>query len=271
MNLIRKIWIPVFATIDLKYATIKIKDGSIGSKLNIAGGGSDWVDSVTTPGEYHYDGALLTTEPVYVELGGVDITANEGILGSLTEGQWAWGDQDTLGGSTLYIKLPGDGDPDNLAAGYLKASLAVTPQEIEIKIGEGNLTFTEAKNIDYILDRGRLDDVREGDQVPVDVNFDFKWDYILGVTGSSTPSVEEALKGIGEASDWTSTDSDACRPFAVDIEITYLPVPSTCGDKEVITLPDFRYENLEHDLSAGAISCSGKCNVTKITAVRTAQ
>lgn len=147
-----------------------------------------------------------------------------------------------------------------------------TANELEITIGEGNLTYTEAKNIEYTLDRGTLDEVREGDQVPVDVSIDFVWEYLRGSSASgAVPTVEEALKNIGNAADWVSTDSDACRPYAVDIVVTYAPVPTTCGDKEVITLPDFRYESLDHDLRAGTVSVSGKCNVTQATVVRSAQ
>ncbi len=266
-----KIWTPVFATIDLKYATVKVKDGSVGALVSVAGGAAEWTDSPTTPGEAYYTGAAMTSKPVYVELGGVDITLQEGTIGALVENEWCWGDQDTLGSDTMYIKLPGDGDPDNLAADYLKISLAAVQKNIEVKIGEGNLTYSENRNIDYILDRGLLDDVREGDQVPMDVNFDFQWEYIVGSSGSAIPTVEEALKGTGEAAAWVSTDSDACRPYAVDLEIEYLPVPSTCGDGEVITFSDFRYETLDHDLREGTISCAGRCNVTKAAAVRTAQ
>ena len=142
---------------------------------------------------------------------------------------------------------------------------------IEVTIGEGNLTYTEAKNIEYTLDRGLLDEVREGDQVPVDVSLDFVWEYLRGPTGGTPPSVEEALKNIGNASSWTSTDTDACRPYAVDLVITYQPQPAACGDQEVITLPEYRYESLDHDLRAGTVSTSGKCNVTQATVVRSAQ
>lgn len=147
----------------------------------------------------------------------------------------------------------------------------VTPLEITVTIGEGNLTYSENRNMDYILDRGILDDVREGDEVPVEVSFDFQWDYISALSASAAPTVEEALKNIGEASAWVSTDADACRPYAVDLVITYLPTPSTCGDQEIITFTDFRYESLEHDMREGTISCSGKCNALAPTAVRTAQ
>ena len=144
-----------------------------------------------------------------------------------------------------------------------------TPNELEIKIGEGNLTYTERRNMEYTLDRGILDEVREGDEVPIEVRTDFIWDYLRG--SSPTPSVEEAIKNIGLASAWVSTDSDACRPYAVDLEITYAPTPYNCGDQEVITLPDFRYEQLDHDLRAGTVSMSGQCNVTQATVVRSAQ
>ena len=134
------------------------------------------------------------------------------------------------------------------------------------------LSYTERKNIEYTLDRGLLDEVREGDQVPMEVRIDFIWDYLRGNPAStSTPTVEEALKNIGNASEWVSTDSDACRPYAVDLRVTYQPTPWSCGDQEVITLQDFRYEQLDHDLRAGTVSVSGRCNVTDATVVRSAQ
>jgi hypothetical protein len=269
-----KSWIPVFAVIDLKKTTFKLKDGATGSLVSVAGGAAEWTDSPTTPGEAYYTGSAMTSKPVYVELGGVNITNNEGTLGSLVENEWDWGDQDTLGADTMYIKLPGDGDPDNLTADYLKIALTATAKEIAITIGEGNLTYSENKNIEYILDRGNLDEVREGDQVPLEVSFDFTWEYISAVAASATPTVEEALKNIGEAADWVSSDvgaGAACRPFAVDLEVLYEPTPAACGEKETITFPNFRYETLDHDLQAGTISCTGKCNALMPTAVRVVQ
>jgi hypothetical protein len=161
----------------------------------------------------------------------------------------------------------------DLKYAYIKIKDGSTPaNEITVKIGEGNLTYSEKRNIEYTLDRGILDEVREGDQVPVDVKLDFVWEYITGGTGSgSTPTVEDALKMTGGASDWVSTDTDECRPAACDIEVTYLPQPARCGDQEVITLADFRYEELSHDLRNGTVSVSGRCNITAATVVRSAR
>jgi hypothetical protein len=143
---------------------------------------------------------------------------------------------------------------------------------IEIKIGEGDLTYTETVTREYMLNRGLLDDVRNGDQVPMDVRFDFKWEYLEGTTGSGAiPSIEDALKRINAAADWVSTDSDQCRPFAVDIIVMHTPTPSTCGDQEEVTLPDFRYETLEHSARNATVACAGKCNATQASIVRSAQ
>ena len=147
-------------------------------------------------------------------------------------------------------------------------------QELEITIGEGNLTYTERRNIDYTLDRGVLDEVREGDEVPVEVSLDATWTYITAnnVTGDA-PTIEDALKKRGPAATWISSDSDTCRPFALDIVIEYQP---DCSDssankpREVITLPDFRYEQIDHDLRAGTFAITGQCNTTEATAVREA-
>jgi hypothetical protein len=146
-----------------------------------------------------------------------------------------------------------------------------TPRSITIKVGEGNLTYSEKRNIVYTLDRGVLDEVREGDQVPVDVSFGLIWEYITG--GSTTGAigtVEDFLKKRGVYADNVSSDADTCRPYAVDVVISYVPAcsGSVVLPNETITLADFRWESLDHDLRAATISCTGKCNVTQATSVR---
>lgn len=144
-------------------------------------------------------------------------------------------------------------------------------EQIEVKIGEGNFTWTETANRDYILDRGLLDEVRDGDEAPVEVSFDILWDYIKGSSATgAVPTIEEALKQIGLASAWVSSDSDLCRPYAVDLVLVYDPACST-GDVEKITFADFRWESLDHDLRGGSIACSGKCNIVVPTLTRGGQ
>jgi len=135
--------------------------------------------------------------------------------------------------------------------------------EIEIKIGEGNFTYTENYEREYNLDRGRLDEVRNGDEQPMDVVFDFVWDYIEGTTGTGcVPTVEDALKRRGCAADWISTDDDQCAPYAVDIVIDNNPdcVTDVQDSREILTFPDFRVDTLAHDADAGSVSATGRCN-----------
>ena len=145
-----------------------------------------------------------------------------------------------------------------------------TPVELEIKIGEGNLTWSERRNIEYNLDRGNLDEVREGDQIPVEVRMDLVWEYLTGGTATGaigTP--EDFLKKRGVYATNISTDSDLCRPYAVAIQLEYEPdCTSVTNEKERIILTDFRWETLDHDLRAGTLSSTGQCNITEATVTR---
>lgn len=132
---------------------------------------------------------------------------------------------------------------------------------IEVKVGDGTLTWSEKRNMEYQLDRGNLDTVREGDQVPMDISLDLMYEFIKS-DSTGVPTPEEALKKIGEAAAWTSTSSDACEPYAVDLILIYTP---PCGGEkiEAVILPDYRWESLDHDPKAGTIVTSGKCNATQ--------
>jgi hypothetical protein len=141
-------------------------------------------------------------------------------------------------------------------------------EELEVKIGEGNLSWTEKVNRIYTKDRGLLNDVRDGDEEPVEVSMDFIWEFLKSSTGDP-PSPEDVLKQRGEASAWVSTDDDECRPFAIDIEVLYEP-PCGGAENERIVLNDFRYEQLQHDLRNASVSVTGKCNVTEATITREA-
>jgi len=165
-----------------------------------------------------------------------------------------YGAQIDLKNATVYLKDGGTGSAQ---------------QSLEVKIGEGNLTYDEKRNINYVLNRSVLDTVKEGDEEPMDVRFDFTWEFLKAVstTGAGTPTIEDVLKQRGEASAWVSSSSDPCEPFAVDVEVHYVP---PCGGEldEVITLPDFRYTSLAHDLRAGTVAVTGQCNATQAVDVR---
>lgn len=128
--------------------------------------------------------------------------------------------------------------------------------EVEVKIGEGNVTWTEAQPREYKLNRGRLQGatIRNADEVPIDVRFEFVYEYY---TNTSTGTLADALKRTGGCSTWESTDDDPCQPYCVDLVFVYNP-DCESGDSEEITFNNFRWEELSADIRAGTISCSGK-------------
>lgn len=156
----------------------------------------------------------------------------------------------------------------NLKQAVLVVSDGTTPTALNmtVKIGDGNLTYSETKNREYLLNRGLLDDVRDGDDVPVDLSFNFRWEYIKADTAQPA-MVEDVLKKRGVASAWVTTSSDACAPYCVDLTFTFTPACSAEED-EALLFSDFFYEKLDHDAKAASISCSGKCNVTEATSTR---
>lgn len=136
---------------------------------------------------------------------------------------------------------------------------------LTVRLCEGVLSWTEKKNIEYIRNRGSLNDVKEGDQVPLELKLDAIFDFIT-MGSDNVVSFNDALTKTGGASAWTSSDTDTCQPYAVNLILVHTPV---CTAKaETVTFPKFRYESLDFDPKTGKISCSGKCNVTKVSTAR---
>lgn len=139
-------------------------------------------------------------------------------------------------------------------------------QRIAIDVGEGNVTFTEAKEYEYLRDRGDLDTVREGDEQPIEVSMEFVYEYVRASSGQDVTPID-AIKRINGAAEWVSSATDACEPFAVDILLKHC-VPCGTDEDEDLLLPDFRWESLDYDLQAATIAVSGRCNVSSATVTR---
>jgi hypothetical protein len=136
-------------------------------------------------------------------------------------------------------------------------AIAILGNGIYAKLGDGNLTYSEKRNLIYIRDRGYIDTMKVGDDEPMDVSLDFTWEFLRSTT-ASPPSIEEALKQIGNASAWTSTSVDPCEPYCVNVWLLDIP---PCGtDAESIQLPEFRWTSLDHDLKGGKVSVKASCN-----------
>jgi hypothetical protein len=152
-----------------------------------------------------------------------------------------------------------------LGAGSYATGAVITfaAQEVEVSIGEGDLKYTEADQYKYDLDRGLLDTVRKGDDVPMDVSLNFTFDQVKSGTGEVITPIE-ALKGNGNASEWVSSSSDSCEPYCVDMLVEDVRPCGAANSRDYL-FPDFRSEKRDYDFKNAAIAVSGKCNVLEPT------
>jgi len=126
---------------------------------------------------------------------------------------------------------------------------------VAVEIGEGNLTYSEKRALEYVSNGNELSEVREADEEALDLKMDFTWKRISG-------SFEALINSIDNRNnDQTSSDTVECRPYAVDVKLRY-PDGCTIPSSKEINFDDFRYEQLDYDVKAGTISCSGKCNIS---------
>lgn len=241
------------ARIELRYATIRMKDGFAGTATVNQG--------VTAPAN---GDTSLTIDAVSVN----HVSANQVIpkgarftfTADTTRTYVVTGrtPDNTTGPTTAITFTPALATASGLPAD--NAVLTFKPQQLDIKIGDGNLTYTSANNYEYELDRGTLSTVREGDDIPLELSLDMVYEFVTTGTGEAVTPID-ALTRKGGAVEWTSTSTDPCEPYAVDIEVEHVP---PCGgiQKEITLFPDFRSDSREFDLSAASISVTGRCNVT---------
>ncbi|MCI0559255.1 MAG: hypothetical protein MN733_12230 [Nitrososphaera sp.] len=146
------------------------------------------------------------------------------------------------------------------------AVLTFLPQQIEIAIGDGDLTWTENRELIYDLDRDLLDTVRLGEDQPLEIELAFTFEFVTTQSGKTVTPVD-ALKRIGEATEWVSSSADLCEPYCVDIYVRHCIPCGTDQDQDFL-FQDFRYESLEYSIQDASISVSGRCNVTDAVTTR---
>ena len=142
------------------------------------------------------------------------------------------------------------------------------PQRLEIKIGEGDLSWTESRELIYDRDRDLLDTVRLGQEQPVSIELAFTFEYVTSQSGQPITPVD-ALKNINGAVEWISSSADACEPYAVDIYVVH-DIPCGTSHDQDFLFQDFRYESLDYSMQDASISVSGQCNITDVTTTRAA-
>lgn len=152
---------------------------------------------------------------------------------------------------------------------YLRDGTTPTPNKLEIKIGEGEISWTEARPLEYTNDRGKIDARNLGDEVPLEVSLSAKWEYYRG-DGLGNPSPVDVLKFKNDAANWVSTDPDGCQPKCIDLIIENVPDCAGAGKMETYVFPKFFAENIEFNISPSSsdMSFSGTCLAIEPTTVR---
>jgi hypothetical protein len=225
--------------IDLQQTQVFIQDGfNAVAAVNLLAG---YAIGLTSMAIDNYSGIIPTGATFTV--GNTDTTKYEVLTHTETSGH-----------TTLITFAPG-----LVVAAVDDEAIQFLPNQLEVRIGEGNLTYDEKKPRKYRLNRGLIDSVKNDDQVPLDLTMDFVWDHIIGVM-NDPPTVEEALKQIGNASNWVTSDPDPCLPYCVDIIVLYTPLCATV-EPERIQLSKFRYDSLAHDVKNGSVAMKGSCNI----------
>ena len=135
---------------------------------------------------------------------------------------------------------------------------------VEVKIGQGNLTYGEKRQIDLVKSRGKLDTVRENEDEGMEVAFSFMWEFLKS-DGAELKTIEDALKN---RAGLVSASADISAPFCVNIQITHNPQCSGVVN-EFIILPQFHYLQLAHSMQDSTIACNGICNAREAIITRT--
>jgi len=239
------------AAIDLRATTLFIQDGTIGTITGTVGGSGIYPPNIPRN---------LATQTLPVSW-----TGGTPVVGSLIE----------IAGHLQYYEILDVSSTsmtifpalvDEVDAG---AAISVLGNGIYAKIGEGNLTYSEKQALVYIRDRGFIDTVKLGDQMPIDVSMDFTWEFLRGMPNplasggapviTYVPTFEEAFKQIGNAVQWKSSSIDPCEPYCVEVII--MDIPTCLTDAERVQLSQFRWESFDHDLKGAKVAVKGTCNI----------
>lgn len=244
------------ARIEMRDVTIYIKDGLSGTG-NLSANASQNDTSI------NINNVVLNTDDTDLVPVGARFTVNGETANTV---HTVTARTPSANGPTTSVNFTPAMGAGSYNSGNVEGSITFISQRIEIQVGEGNLTWTESKEYEYLRERGDLDTVREGDEQPVEMSLEFIYEFIKTESGQSITPVD-AVKRKGEASEWVSSADDKCEPYSVDILAKHC-VPCGTDQDEDVLFTDFRYESLDFDMGEATISVSGRCNVSEPTVTR---
>jgi hypothetical protein len=170
-----------------------------------------------------------------------NVAAVQGTIGALSAGQWAYGDNDTLGYSTVYVRLTDGADPDSKTAAWVQ----VAQRAIYLNPAEG-YRFTDGIDKVYI----------QGDEIDYTDELDGSdTDKLLGVTNVTAAHAEGAYVTQYNAITPPASGSIKAKTLAIFRDTMWLAgMPNEPGvlryGKTIGTVGELASGNL-HDFSDG--------------------
>lgn len=150
------------------FATTGLDITFMAGATSVVNSSFQWTASGSGTNEYYLEvsggGDPSISTPVAVVENGSNMT--EGTVGSLTAGQYDYGDNDTLGYSTIYVRLTDNTDPDSKTDGYINYSTS----SVFLDAYAGRQLLNEALNE---LGRASVTSVTNGAVVVADIVQDF--------------------------------------------------------------------------------------------------
>ncbi len=119
------------------------------TKVDLTGVLYDWTAAGHGTNEYYCvlaaGGDPSLAHPDRVDIAGAQAT--EGTLATLAAGEWGYGDHETLGYSTVYVRLSDGTDPDTKTAGYI-----ITIDNPGVLDGDYTYLITTTRNVNGHID-----------------------------------------------------------------------------------------------------------------------
>ena len=187
------------STADVKAALVAMDDGYTTSEWDVTGDPGAWV--------VEFKGALGLAPRALLVGDGTSLSGGAGVVKTVTVATTVAGVPAAGSAVTTAITFS-----PALGAGSYATDAAVTfqPQQIEVKIGDGDIKYSEADAYTYDKDRGELDTVRKGDDTPMDVSMNFTFEHVkTGTSKAITPT--DAVKGINGAAEWINSSERRLR------------------------------------------------------------
>lgn len=159
----------------------------------------------------------------------------------------------------------------NLTHGLLKIKGGSSGELLTVPIQKGDVRFSVKRPAKVIMNRGKVDSLAQGFEVPMEVRFSVEFEEWTGRTLSTpynTASVPDALRQKGNAASWHSVQ--VCGPYVVDL-VFVISNPCTTHDQtETLTFPSFHADDVSfaEGEDTDTLEVTGICNALEPTSVR---